>query len=324
MRRRHILAGATALPLAVPRHAAAQEVTRDVRMIVPFAPGGSVDVIGRLLSEGLPPLIGGKNVVVENRTGAGGLIGLQAVATAAPDGHTLCVGSGTAMSVGPVIPGHTMPIDPDRDLTPIIGLASIPMVLVVWPGTPFRTLQDIITYARANPGRVTAGTAGPGTSPHLMAARLANEAGIEFDYIPYRGGAPALLDLVAGRIQVYVSLITETMEQIRSGSVRAIASTTTRPLPQLPDLPLIASVLPGYSGSSWFGLVGPAALPQPWVAFWADRVRQLMARDAFRARFTDRLFEVIADTPEAFRAQVQEERRVWSRVIRAANISITN
>jgi len=312
------------LSLGFPNLVAGQEVTRDVRMIVPFAPGGSVDLIGRLLAEGLPPLIGGRNVVVDNRTGAGGLLGLQAVATAAPDGHTLCVGSGTAMSVGPVIPGLTMPIDPDRDLAPIIGLASIPMVLVAWPGVPYRTLPELIAYARAHPGQVIAGTAGPGTSPHLMAARIANEAGVEFEYVPYRGGTPALLDLVAGRIHIYVSLLTESMGQIQQGSVRAIASATTRPLPQLPDLPLISAVLPGYTGSSWYGLVGPAALPQSWIGFWASRIRQLMGRDDFRHRFTERLFEVTASTTEAFRAEVQAERRVWSGVIRAANIRIAN
>lgn len=323
MRRRSVLlAGAVALS-APPVAARAQEVTRDVRLIVPFAPGGSVDIIGRLLAEGLPPLIGGRTVVVENRTGAGGLIGLQAVATAAPDGHTLCVGSGTAMSVAPVIPGMSMPINPDRDLAPIISLVGIPMVLVAWPGVPYRTLPEMIAYGRANPGRIIAGTAGPGTSPHLMAARIANEAGIEIEFVPYRGGAPALLDLVAGRIHIYVSLITESIGQIRQGAVRAIASATTRPLPDLPDLPLINAVLPGYTGSSWYGLVGPAGLPPPWIDFWAERIRRLMAHEAFRRRVTDRLFEVTASTTDAFRTQVQEERRIWSAVIRAANIRIT-
>jgi len=322
--RRRILQGATALLGAAPRIAAAQEVTRDVRIIVPFAPGGSVDVIARLLAEAMPPLIGGRNLVVENRTGAGGFIGLQAVATAPPDGHTLCIGSGTALSVGPVIPGLTMPINPDRDLTPIVSLVGIPMVLVAHPGVPFRTLPEMIAYARANPGRLIAATAGAGTSTHLMVARIANEAGIEIEYVPYRGGTPALLDLVAGRVHIYMSLLTEVVAQIRQGALLAIASASLQPLAQLPGVPLISAVFPGYTGSSWYGLVGPAGLPQPWIDFWAGRIRTLMAREAFRNRFIERHFDVTTSTTEAFHAQMQEERRVWSAVIRAANIRITD
>jgi tripartite-type tricarboxylate transporter receptor subunit TctC len=275
------LAGFTRAPAAV-----AQEVTRDVRLIVPFAPGGSVDIIGRVLAEALPPVVGGRNVVVENRTGAGGFIGLQAVANAAPDGHILAVGSGTALSVAPVLPGLTMPIHPDRDLTPIANLVQVPMVLVVHPNAPFRTVGEIIARAKAAPGQVTAGTAGPGTSPHLLAARMANEAGIRLEYVPYRGGTPALLDLMAGRIDLYFSLLPESLPHIERGALRPIAAATKTRHPRLPDVPVMAETLPGYSGSSWYGLVGPAGLPPAWVGFWEQRISQVMTRPEVRARFT--------------------------------------
>jgi tripartite-type tricarboxylate transporter receptor subunit TctC len=327
-RRRAVLVGGTgavALPygLALPHPASAQEVTRDVHLIVPFAPGGSVDIVGRVLAEALPPLIGGRNVVVENRTGAGGFIGLQAVANAVPDGHTLAVGSGTALSVAPVLPGLTMPIHPDRDLTPIVNMVQVPMVLVVHPASPFHTLADIIARAKEAPGRITAGTAGPGTSPHLLAARMANEAGIRLEYVPYRGGTPALLDLMAGRIDLYFSLLPESLPHIERGALRPIAAATRTRHPRLPDVPLMADTLPGYSGSSWYGLVGPARLPPAWIAFWEQRINQALAKPEVRARFTQLVFDLANGTTAQFRAEIAEERRIWGAVIQAAGIRIS-
>jgi tripartite-type tricarboxylate transporter receptor subunit TctC len=298
--------------------AAALEFTRDVRLLIPYAPGGSVDIIGRMLAELVNPLPGGRALVVENRSGGGGVIALQATAAAAPDGNVLCVASGTLMSVAPVLPGLAVPIDLDQTLTPITGLMSVPMLLVARGDAPFNDLPGLIAHARSN--RLLVGTSGNGGVPHLLMARIAQEAGLDFDYIPYRGGVPALLDLLGGRIDAYFSLAPESIQQARAGQFKPIAVANLAPLPQLPAVRPVADQLPGYRGSAWYGLVGPAGLPPPVVAFWAELATAALARTATRERFARQIFETVAPSPAAFRAEIAEERQRWGRVIQLAGI----
>ncbi len=313
--RRALIAAGLAAPLA----ARAQPVTRDVRWIVGFAAGGSVDAMARIVAQAIGPQIG-RNVVVENRTGAGGFIGLQAVANAAPDGHTLAIASGFNLSVSPVLPGMTMPIDPDAELVPIGGMGRGAMVLCARPDAPFRDMAGFIGHARRN--RTTCGHGGAGSSPHLMSARMAQLARIELDYVAYRGGAPALLDLMAGRIDVYFALLPEALQHVRSGAMKGLAVATEAPHPTLPGVPVMHATLPGMVGGSWWGVAGPKGLSPAWVTWWSDQIGQCVRRPEVRARLTESLIDESDTSTAAFREEISRERRIWAEVIRAAQIRV--
>ena len=319
--RRALLAGLPAT-LALPAALRAQSVTRDVRFVVGFAAGGSVDALARIVAQNLGPQIG-RSVVVENRTGAGGFIGLQTVANAAPDGHVLAVASGFNLAVSPVLPGITMPIDPDADLTPIGGLGRGAMVLVARPDAPYRTMAEFIAAAKRPGARTTCGHGGAGSSPHLMAARMAQQAGIELDFVAYRGGAPALLDLMASRFDVYFALLPEALPHVRAGSLRPLAVATAEPHPTMPDVPIMAATLPGLVGGSWWGLAGPKGLSPDWVAFWSREIRTVMAKPAVQERMREALIDSSDPDTAAYRAEIAAERRIWADVIRRAGIRVS-
>jgi tripartite-type tricarboxylate transporter receptor subunit TctC len=312
------LPAALALP-AVPR---AQTVTRDVRFVVGFAAGGSVDALARIVAQNLPAQIG-RSVVVENRTGAGGFIGLQVVANAAPDGHVLAVASGFNLAVSPVLPGITMPIDPDAELTPIGGLGRGAMVLVARPDAPYRTMAEFIAAAKRPGARTTCGHGGAGSSPHLMAARMAQQAGIELEFVAYRGGAPALLDLMASRFDVYFALLPEALPHVRAGSLRPLAVATAAPHPTMPEVPTMASTLPGMIGGSWWGLAGPKGLSPDWVAFWSREIRTVMSKPPVQERMREALIDPSDPDTAAYRAEIASERRIWADVIRRAGIRVS-
>lgn len=315
--RRALLAASPAV-LAAPS-LRAQPVQRDVRFVVGFAAGGSVDAMARIVAQALGPQLG-RNVVVENRTGAGGFIGLQAVANAPPDGHVLAIASGFNLSVSPVLPGMTMPINPDTELTPIGGMGRGAMVLCARPDAPFSDMAGFIAYAKAN--RTTAGHGGAGSSPHLMTARMAQMAGINVDFVAYRGGAPALLDLMASRIDVYFALLPEALQHIRSGAMKGLAVATARPHPTLPNVPVMAATLPGLVGGSWWGVAGPKGLAPSWVSYWSEQVRIVTSKPEVRQRLTESLIDESDTSTDAFKAEIVSERRIWSEVIRAANIRV--
>ncbi|GGC30202.1 hypothetical protein GCM10011504_05520 [Siccirubricoccus deserti] len=308
--------------LLLPSFAGAQGITRDVRLIVPYAPGGTVDLLARILAEGLGPALGGRNIVVENRSGAGTFIAMQAVATAPADGHSLSLASNGVLSTAPVLPGMQMPIDPDRALLPLVNLIRVPVVLVGQPGAPFTTLPQLIAYAKANPGRLNIGQAGLGGATHLLAARLMHHAGIAMEMIQYRGGTPALLDIIAGNADLYFSLLPESLPHIRDGRLRAIAFTTDERNPALPEVPLVMETLPGFIGDVGYGAVMAAGTPPAWVAFWNAEINKVMNRPEVRARMEALHWILVNGTPEAYRAALMEERRIWGGVITAAQISV--
>jgi tripartite-type tricarboxylate transporter receptor subunit TctC len=319
---RRALLAALPASLAAPAILRAQTVNRDVRFVVGFAAGGSVDALGRIVAQQLQPLIG-RSGVVENRTGAGGFIGLQAVANAAPDGHTLAVASGFNLAVSPVLPGVTMPINPDTELTPIAGLGRGAMVLVTRPDAPYGTMADFIAAAKRPGARTTCGHGGAGSSPHLMAARMAQLAGIELDYVSYRGGAPALLDVVASRIDVYFALLPEALPHIRANVMRPLAIATAAPHPTMPEVPLMKDTLPGMVGGSWWGLAGPKNLPPEWVTYWSSTMHTVLHQPLVKQRMRDALIDESDPSTEAFRAEIASERRIWDEVIRKAGIRVS-
>ena len=314
---RLLLATLLLLP-AVP--AQAQTVTQPVRLIVPFAPGGTVDILGRLLAELLTPKLGGRAVVVENRSGAGTFIAMQAVATSPADGHTMALAATTVLANAPTIPGITMPIDPDRALRPVGNLISVPIVLVGRPDAPYRTLPELIAYAKANPGRLNIGQAGLGGITHLLAERLAYEAGIRMEMIQYRGGTPALMDIMAGNNDLYFSLLGESLPYIQDGKLRAIAATSPQRLPALPEVPLALDLLPGFTGDVSYGIVVAAGTSAEWVTFWSRLLGEAMRSPAMQDRIRQLHWVDAYNGPDAYAAEILALRREWQPIIQATGL----
>ncbi|MBR0653923.1 Bug family tripartite tricarboxylate transporter substrate binding protein [Plastoroseomonas arctica] len=298
----------------------AQTIARDVRLIVPFAPGGTVDILARLLAETLAPRLGGRSIVVENRSGGGTFIAMQATAQAPPDGHTLMIAPGTVLATAPVLPGFVMPIDPDRALTPVVNLIRVPMVLVARSDAPYATLPELIAHARARPGVMNIGNSGPGSQTHLLAARLLHESGLAMEHIQYRGGTPALLDILSGHADLYFSLLPESLPFIQDGRMRAIAFASAERSPVLPQVGLVSETVSGFTGDVAYGLVTGAGVPAPWVAFWNAEINRLMDTPAIRERMERLLWLPVNGTEAAYRAEIQRDRAVWGQVIATANI----
>ncbi len=320
MRRFLLVSLAVAASLLAASTVRAQVVSRDVRLIVPFAPGGTVDLLGRLLAEGLAPRMNGRAVVVENRSGAGTFIAMQAVAQAAADGHTPSLASGAVLATAPVMPGMAMPIDPDKALAPVANLIRVPVVLVGRPQASYRTLPELIAFAKAHPGRLNIGQSGAGSLTHLLAARLGHEGGISMVEVQYRGGTPALLDVMAGNADLYFSLLPESLPHIRDGRLRPIAFASPERNPNLPDIPLVQDALPGFSGDTAYGVVMAAGTPAEWISFWNAAINEFMDRPETREKMKALLWVPANGAPEAYRGEIAQDRVSWGRVIRGAGI----
>jgi tripartite-type tricarboxylate transporter receptor subunit TctC len=319
MNRRTFIAASAAFGLAHAFPARAQQLTRDVRFLNGYPPGGTSDLHGRLLANALNAILGQK-VIVEQRTGASGLIAAEACARAAPDGHTIFLTSMGIMTINPQIPGSKLPIDVDRDLTPIINSAGVYNLLVASPNGRFKTVPELIDYAKKNPGKLTYASTGNGTSQHLSGELFKRLAGVDMLHVPYRGGAPAILDIVAGRTDMMFGNMPECLGQIRGGGLKAIAFGGARPSPLFPDLPVISTWLPEYKISNWFGVVGPAGLPGEWVAYWNRSLNAAMRDPKLVQLMADNGMEILAGTPEDFKATIAADRKRWGEVIRGAGI----
>lgn len=322
MHRRTVLRGASVAALAVataPALAAFPE--RDIRILCGFAPGGTADLLSRLIGEFVGPVFR-HNVVVETRTGASGMIAADTVAKAPPDGHAVSLATMAMHSILPVMPGVRMPFDIDRDLTPITNVANIFNILVASPASAanFKTISELIAYGRANPGKLTYASAGNGTSQHLSAELFKKLAGIDMLHVPYRGGAPAIIDITAGRTDMMFGNMPEFLGQIRGGGLRAIAFGAPKQSPLFPDLPLISATLPDFTVRNWFGLAGPGNLPAEIVGRWNAALRQVAANPDFQRRMTENGMEIIVGSQAEFIETVRADRARWGAVIGAAGI----
>jgi len=308
---------ATAALVASPPLSAQQYPTKPVKIIVPFSPGGSMDMIGRPIAQRLTTALG-QQFIVENRPGAGGAIGTEAGVKSPPDGYTLTM-IGGAYTISPSI--YKLRFDPASDITPIIEIVQVPLLVVVHPSMPVTTARDLIALAKANPGKLNFASGGKGSLTHLSAELFASMAGITMNHIPYKGGAPALTDLIAGQTALYFSQLSVALPHVRAGKLRAIAITSSRRDAAAPDVPTVAeSALPGYEVVNWLGLIGPKGLPRPIV----DRIHgEVMAWLKLREtgeRLQTEGFSPAGGTPEQFLARVKKEIEVWRRVVREAGV----
>jgi tripartite-type tricarboxylate transporter receptor subunit TctC len=318
--RRGLLAGGASAVVVAPALAqAAWKPAREVRILCGFAPGGAGDLLCRLMADALRAQWG-QPVVVETRSGAGGIISAEACARAAPDGHTVVLATMAMLTVSPQLPGLTMPISMERDLTPLAALAGIYKILVAYPNAPFRDVPGLIAHARANPQTIAYGSAGAGSSPHLAAELFARQAGVEFTHVPYRGGAPAMADLIAGRIGFMIGNMPEFLGQIRGGALRGVAFGGGSAAPALPDLPLIKQWLPEYDVSNWFGFCGPGNMAPAIRAAWNEALRRALADAPTRTRMIEAGMEILGGSTGDFDGLIARDRQRWGGVITAAGI----
>ncbi len=310
---------AAAVLAASPPVPAQQYPAKPVRLIVPFAPGGGNDVIGRFMAQRLTTALG-QQVFVENRAGAGGVIGVEAGIKSPPDGYTLTL----IPSSYTAYPGvYKLKFDPINDLTAIIQISQGPLLVVVHPSLPVRTTQDLIALARARPGTLNFVSPGQGTTLQLATELFAIMAGIKMNHVPYKGTGPALADTVAGHADLYFSGIAAALPHVKSGRLRAIAVTTAQRVPAAPDVPTIAeSGLPGYEVVVWYGLGGPKGLPRAIV----DRINgevtaALKSREVEEQLQNDGLSPA-GGTPEQFLARIKKEIEVWRKVVKDAGVKV--
>jgi tripartite-type tricarboxylate transporter receptor subunit TctC len=312
---------AALLVALVPAAACAQAwPARPVKMIVPFAAGGATDVVARLLAQKLTEEWG-QSVVVENRAGAGGNIGGDAVAKSAPDGYTLLMASGAIVIAGPHM-YKSLPYDPVRDLVAITNVATGPQVIAVANNLPARDLRELIAYAKANPKAVNYGSAGIGAQTHLAAENFAHATGIELTHVPYKGESAALTDLMGGQIQLVTANLSAALAFIRDGKMRALAVTSRERNPALPEVPAAAEVVPGFENSGWFGLLAPTGTPKEVIdKIYRDSARIVLS-DEFRGKLAQLGMTPVANTPAEFSASNRRESARWERVIRERGIVV--
>ncbi|HXW49390.1 MAG TPA: tripartite tricarboxylate transporter substrate binding protein [Xanthobacteraceae bacterium] len=310
------------LTLALATAAFAQSAdypSRPIKMIVGFAAGGGTDVVARIMAQKMSEILH-QSVVVENRTGASGLIAAQDVAKADPDGYTLMMGSQTTFAVAPDL-YRKITIDPQKDFAGVALTGASPLVLVVNPSSGAHSVADVIAMAKADPGKINFGTGGLGTTPHMTAELFQHDAGIKLVHVAYRGEAGAINDLLAGQISLMFANLSAVMGNIKAGTLRALAVTSAKRSPSAPDVPTVAeAALPGFAAETWFGIVAPAATPIEIRTKLNAAARQALGRDDTRARFADLGMTAGTSSPDELDAYIRSEIAKWSQVIEDANV----
>jgi tripartite-type tricarboxylate transporter receptor subunit TctC len=313
----HLAAGAAALP-GVSLFAWAQAYpSRPVRIVVPFAPGGSTDIIGRLIGQRLSERLG-QQFIIENRPGAGSNVGTEAVVNAPPDGYTLLlVGASSAINVTLY---EKLNFSFLHDIVPVAGIVSIPFIMAVSPSFPAKTVSEFIAYAKGNPGKVNIASGGNGTAGHLSGELFKMMAGVNMVHAPYRGEAAALTDLLGGQVQVMFATMPASIEYIKAGKLRSLAVTAATRLDALPNVPPVGDFLPGYEVSAWQGVGAPKNTPAEIIAKLNNEINTGLADPKLKVRLADLGGTVIAGSPAEFGKLIADEAEKWGQVIRAANI----
>jgi tripartite-type tricarboxylate transporter receptor subunit TctC len=315
----HFALGAAALP-TVSRIARAQAYpTRPVHIISGFAAGGGVDITARLIGQWLAERLG-QNFVVEDRPGADGNVGTEVVVRASPDGYTLLLAT-VPNAVNATLYPH-LSFNFIRDTAPISGVIRVPMVVLVHPSLPASTIPELITYAKANPGKISVASAGTGSAPHIASELFKAMAGVEMVHVPYRGQGPALADLLGGQVQVYFATSPGTIDYIRTGKLRALAATTRSRAEVLRDLPTVGDFLSGYEANQWYGVAAPKRTPVEIIDRLNREINEAFNDPTMRMRFADIGGEPLAGSPAEFATLIQDETGKWAKVVKFAGVPL--
>lgn len=316
-----VIAAATLLWTAGAGAEAASYPDHPVRLIVPFAPGGPNDVLARSVGQKLSEKWK-QSVVVENRGGSATVVGTDVVARAAPDGYTLLMVS-TSTAVNPSL-RKKLPYDTLKDFVPVIELAESAGILVVHPSSSFRSVSDVLKFAKAHPGEITFGSGGIGTATHLSGELLGMMGGVRLTHVPYHGAGPAMVDMLANRIQMTFGAVQPTLSYVKAGKLRAIAVTSLKRMPELPDVPTVAETLPGFEAVGFWGIFAPAGTPPAIVKKLNSDISNVLADPGMRDRLAAQGFEIVGGSPEAFANRFRGELHKWADVIQKAGIAKIN
>jgi tripartite-type tricarboxylate transporter receptor subunit TctC len=322
MTRKWLCAAAAALLALGAGGALAQNYpTKPIRLVVPFPPGGTTDILAREAGARLSISLG-QPVVIDNRPGAGGNIGADLVAKSAPDGYTLLMGTVGTHAINPSLYSK-MPYDHVKDFTPVILVAGVPNVLEVTPSLPVNSVADLIKLAKDKPGQLNFASSGSGTSIHLSGELFKAMAGVDMTHVPYKGSAPALTDLIGGQVQLMFDNLPSSLAQIRAGKLRAVAVTSAQRAPALPNVPTIAeSGLPGFEASSWFGILAPAGTPPAIVARINADVNQWLATADAKDKLLAQGAVAAGGTPGDFAAHIRAETEKWAKVVKISGAKV--
>jgi tripartite-type tricarboxylate transporter receptor subunit TctC len=293
---------------------------KPVRVVVPFPPGGPVDVVTRIVTPKLGESLG-QQMVIDNRAGASGTIATGTVAKADPDGYVLLIGTTTTITVSQNL-YRNLGYDPLKDLQPISRYAEVPSVLVVHPSVPAKSVRELIALAKAEPGKLSYGSAGPGTSQHLAVELFKQMAGVDMLHVPYKGGAPAMADLLGGQIVMTIEPLNTALPQVRNGRLKALGVTALKRIPALPELPPIAETLPGYEATLWIGLLGPAGLPPQIVATLHKAVVTALQSNEVRERLAAQGAAAIGDSVRDFSDTIHRDARKWAALVKKMGLRL--
>jgi tripartite-type tricarboxylate transporter receptor subunit TctC len=292
---------------------------RTIMLVIPFAPGGSTSIVGRVIADKMSRLLG-QSIVVDNRAGAGGTVGTKFVAKSDPDGYTILLGYTGTLAIGPSL-YKNVGYDPRKDFAPIGMIGNAPSAVVVHPSFAPRTIAELIAYAKANPGKVNFGSAGVGSVNHITGEYFARSAGITLEHIPYKGTGPALTDLLGGHIPMALAPIPAVNPNVQSGLLRALAVTGRTRSSLMPDVPTLAeSGLPGFEASLYYGLVAPAGTPRPVIDKLNEELRAALASDEVKKQLAQDGTEITPDTPEDYADFIDKDEKKWSALVKASGV----
>ncbi len=306
-----------ALAGAAPALAQAPYPTKPIRLINPFPPGGGASIIGRVIAQELTERLG-QSVVFDNRGGAGGVIGMEIAARAAPDGYTLTMSTASTVTIHPRL--SKVPFDPLREFAPVSHVSNVPLVLVVHPSVAVKSTRDVIALLKAQPGKLNFASSGKGTISHLAGELFKNNAGVSMVHVPFRGGGPALVDVLGGQVQMNFANILSSLPHVKGNRLRGLAVTGAQRSSAIPELPTVAETLPGYEVVQWNGMLAPARVPAAIIARLNREIERILALPEMKARLAADGADPVGGPPERFSAFIRADIEKWARVIKAANV----